>query len=57
MATKLKSVTEEDPLAGLSLPGWLYHDDGFFAAEQRAFLRAAPQVVCHASDIPAPGDW
>jgi phenylpropionate dioxygenase-like ring-hydroxylating dioxygenase large terminal subunit len=57
MATKLKSVIEADPLAGTSLPGWLYQDEGFFAAEQRAFLRAAPQVVCHASDIAAPGDW
>ena len=57
MATKLKSVIEADALAGVSLPGWLYHDEGFFAAEQRAFLRAAPQVVCHGSDIAAPGDW
>ncbi len=57
MATHLKPMVEADPLAGTSLPGWLYHDEGFFAAEQKAFLRAAPQVVCHASDIVAPGDW
>jgi phenylpropionate dioxygenase-like ring-hydroxylating dioxygenase large terminal subunit len=57
MATKVKPIVEDDALAGTSLPGWLYHDEGFFAAEQRAFLRAAPQVVCHASDIAAPGDW
>ena len=58
MATQLKPVsTGADPLDGMSLPGWLYHDPEFFAAEQRAFLRAAPQVVCHANEIPEPGDW
>ena len=58
MATHLKSVApSEDPLAGISLPGWLYHDSGFFEAEKRAFLRAAPQIVCHSSDIAEPGAW
>src|SRR3990170_5483676 len=58
MATQLKSASSaEDPLAGISLPGWLYHDPEFFAAEQKAFLRAAPQVVCHVSDIAEPGEW
>jgi phenylpropionate dioxygenase-like ring-hydroxylating dioxygenase large terminal subunit len=41
----------------MSLPGWLYHDPEFFAAEQRAFLRAAPQIVCHESEIANPGEW
>ena len=58
MATQLKPVsTGADPLDGMSLPGWLYHDPEFFEAEQRAFLRAAPQVVCHENEIPKPGDW
>ena len=58
MATHLKSIAPTpDPLDGMSLPGWLYHDPEFLAAEKRAFLRAAPQVVCHVSDIAAPGDW
>ncbi|MEO7635731.1 MAG: aromatic ring-hydroxylating dioxygenase subunit alpha, partial [Sphingomicrobium sp.] len=58
MATQLKPVSSApDPLDGMSLPGWLYHDPEFFAAEQRAFLSAAPQVVCHDSDISAPGEW
>ena len=57
MATHLKSVTAPDPLDGMSLPGWLYHEPEFLEAEKRAFLRAAPQVVCHESDIAAPGDW
>jgi phenylpropionate dioxygenase-like ring-hydroxylating dioxygenase large terminal subunit len=56
MATHLKAVTE-DSLAGTSLPGWLYHDQGFFEAEKRAFLRASPQIVCHVSDIAEPGQW
>ena len=58
MATRLTSIDPgPDPLAGMSLPGWLYHDERFFDAEKRAFLRAAPQVVCHDSDIAEPGDW
>jgi len=58
MATQLKSVQPEpDPLDGMSLPGWLYFDPEFFAAEKNAFLRAAPQVVCHESEIAAPGEW
>ena len=58
MATQLKSVEPaKDPLEDLSLPGWLYHDPEFFEAEKRAFLRAAPQVVCHEKEIPQPGDW
>ena len=58
MATHLKSIqATPDPLDDMSLPGWLYHDDEFFAAEQKAFLRAAPQIVCHASEIPNAGEW
>jgi carnitine monooxygenase subunit len=58
MATHLRTVeTTPDPLEGMSLPGWLYHDAEFFEAEKQTFLRAAPQVVCHESEIPQPGDW
>jgi phenylpropionate dioxygenase-like ring-hydroxylating dioxygenase large terminal subunit len=58
MATQLRSVQPTpDPLDGMSLPGWLYFDPEFFAAEKTAFLRAAPQVVCHESEIPEPGEW
>jgi phenylpropionate dioxygenase-like ring-hydroxylating dioxygenase large terminal subunit len=58
MATRLKSVgPAEDPLDGLSLPGWLYFDPEFFAAEKKIFLRSAPQVVCHESEISRPGEW
>lgn len=58
MATKLHSVRAAvDPLDDLSLPGWLYHDPEFFAAEKAAFLRASPQIVCHESEIAAPGEW
>jgi len=46
-----------DPLDGISLPGWLYHDPEFFEAEKRSFLRAAPQVVCHESEIARAGEW
>jgi phenylpropionate dioxygenase-like ring-hydroxylating dioxygenase large terminal subunit len=58
MATQLKSVKPTtDPLDGMSLPGWLYHEPEFLEAEKKAFLRAAPQVVCHESEIPQPGEW
>jgi phenylpropionate dioxygenase-like ring-hydroxylating dioxygenase large terminal subunit len=58
MATRLRSLHEAaDPLDGMSLPGWLYHDPEFLAAEKAAFLRAAPQVVCHESEIAEPGEW
>src|ERR1700755_3020860 len=57
MATQLKSVPTPDPLDPMSLPGWLYHDPEFFEAEKKAFLRAAPQVVCHESEIAQPGEW
>ncbi|HEY4071168.1 MAG TPA: aromatic ring-hydroxylating dioxygenase subunit alpha [Sphingomicrobium sp.] len=58
MATQLKSITPgTDPLDDMSLPGWLYFDPEFFEAEKKAFLRAAPQVVCHESEILQPGEW
>ena len=55
MATQLRSIP--DPLDDLSLPGWLYFNPAFFEAEKKAFLRAAPQVVCHESEIADPGEW
>jgi carnitine monooxygenase subunit len=58
VATHLKSVQPgADPLDGMSLPGWLYYDPEFFEAEKKAFFRAAPQVVCHESEIREPGEW
>src|SRR5947209_11056064 len=58
MATKLREIAAEiDPLDGMSLPGWLYHDAEFLDAEKKAFLGAAPQVVCHESEIAEPGEW
>jgi phenylpropionate dioxygenase-like ring-hydroxylating dioxygenase large terminal subunit len=58
MATQLTSVhLTLDPLDGMSLPGWLYFDPEFLEAEKKAFLRSAPQVVCHESEIAEPGEW
>ena len=58
MATQLRSIKPgKDPLEDMSLPGWLYYDPEFFEAEKRAFLRAAPQIVCHESEIAEPGEW
>jgi carnitine monooxygenase subunit len=41
----------------LSLPGWVYHDPDYFRIEMARLIRPSWQIVCHASDIPAPGDW
>src|SRR6476661_7050315 len=58
VATHMKSMRpQSDPLNDMSLPGWLYFEAEFLEAEKRAFLRAAPQVVCHESEIPQPGQW
>ncbi|MFL6763963.1 MAG: aromatic ring-hydroxylating oxygenase subunit alpha, partial [Sphingomicrobium sp.] len=58
MATHLRTVAPgADPLDGMSLPGWLYFDSEFFEAEKKTFLRAAPQVVCHESEIREAGEW
>ena len=59
MATRLRlaPAPAPDPLDGMSLPGWLYHHEEFLGAEKSAFLRAAPQVVCHVSDIALAGEW
>jgi phenylpropionate dioxygenase-like ring-hydroxylating dioxygenase large terminal subunit len=41
----------------LSLPGWIYRDPEFFGVEMERVIRPAWQIVCHANEIPAPGDW
>jgi len=46
-----------DPDAGFGLPGWIYRDAEFFAAEMARVLRPSWQVVCHVSDIPHVGDY
>jgi len=41
----------------LSLPAWVYSNDEFFVLEKDVIFRCAPQLVCHESDIPNPGDY
>src|SRR4051812_43964666 len=41
----------------LSLPGWVYRDPDYFRVEMARLIRPSWQIVCHASDIAAPGDW
>jgi carnitine monooxygenase subunit len=53
----LQLVDITDPLDGVSLPGWVYHDPDFFALEMERVIRPSWQVVCHESDIPGAGDW
>jgi phenylpropionate dioxygenase-like ring-hydroxylating dioxygenase large terminal subunit len=43
--------------AELSLPGWIYRDPEYFAVEMERVIRPSWQVVCHESDVAAPGQW
>jgi phenylpropionate dioxygenase-like ring-hydroxylating dioxygenase large terminal subunit len=40
-----------------SLPAWTYRDPEYFHVEMARAIRPSWQVVCHVSDIAAPGDW
>jgi len=44
-------------LDGVSLPGWIYHDAEFLAAERELVFRTSWQILCHVNDIPNPGDY
>ncbi|WP_404481097.1 aromatic ring-hydroxylating dioxygenase subunit alpha [Novosphingobium sp. BL-52-GroH] len=57
MATQAADQTTIDPLEGWSLPAWTYSDPDFFEAERERVFAPSWQVVCHESDLPAPGDW
>lgn len=46
-----------DPDADWSLPGWLYTDPEYFAVECARVIRPSWQIVCHESDLAAPGAW
>jgi phenylpropionate dioxygenase-like ring-hydroxylating dioxygenase large terminal subunit len=41
----------------MSLPAWLYSDPEYFRVEMARVIRPSWQVVCHESDVAAPGDW
>ena len=47
----------DDPDADWSLPGWLYIDQEYFDLEMERVVRPSWQIVCHESDIAAPGAW
>lgn len=59
--TGQQSLSRRSPLAdpeeGWSLPAWTYSDPEYFQVELKRMLRPSPQIVCHVSDIPGPGDW
>ncbi|MEG3087717.1 aromatic ring-hydroxylating oxygenase subunit alpha [Sphingomonas sp. PB4P5] len=58
MAHRFADLTPEaDPDADWSLPGWLYTDAEYHDVEVARVLRPSWQIVCHVSDIPAPGDY
>ena len=57
MAHRFADIAEHDPDADWSLPGWLYTDPEFYAAEMDRVIRPSWQIVCHESDIAKPGDY
>ncbi|WP_420139149.1 aromatic ring-hydroxylating oxygenase subunit alpha [Sphingomonas sp.] len=57
MATTSLTAQRHDPDDGWSLPAWLYADPEYFEVELKQIIRPAWQIVCHVSDIAAPGDW
>lgn len=62
MASAVREVASDvdpgiDPDAGWSLPAWTYADADFHAAELARVFRPSWQIVCHESDVPAPGDY
>lgn len=48
---------EADAHEDLSLPGWVYRDPEYFRVEMDRLIRPSWQIVCHVSDIAAPGAW
>jgi len=44
-------------LEDFSLPGWIYHDAEFLAAEKQRVFATSWQILCHVNDIPNPGDY
>jgi phenylpropionate dioxygenase-like ring-hydroxylating dioxygenase large terminal subunit len=46
-----------DPQADWGLPGWVYRDAEFQAAEMALVFRPSWQLVCHVSNLRAAGDW
>ena len=58
MAHRFADMIEApDPDADWSLPGWLYTDPEYFNVEMARVIRPSWQIVCHVSDIAAPGDY
>ena len=53
----MTDVIVADPDEYLGLPGWVYSNSGFFAAERERVLAPSWQVVCHLNDIPSVGDF
>jgi len=51
------SLSAVDDSDDHGLPGWAYRDPEYFAVEMERVMRPAWQIVCHVSDIGAPGDW
>lgn len=54
LATALSLAAGEEDYG---LPAWTYTDPDMLAAETQRLFRRSWQIICHVSDVPAPGDW
>ena len=52
----MTDATIADPDDDVGLPGWVYSNLRFFAAEKERVLAPSWQVVCHLNDIASTGD-
>ena len=52
-----RTVTAPNQWDRKGLPAWVYHSDAMFDLEREALFLTHWQVVGHACDLPAPGDW
>lgn len=57
LAEVRSDLDDRASLDGVGLPAWTYRSSRFLDLERRAVFRTAPQLVCHLSDIPEPGDY
>lgn len=54
---KIDSLTIPNDWDRSGLPAWTYHSDAMFALEREKLFLTHWQIVGHACDLPAPGDW
>ena len=57
MSAAARPALSQPTEPSVGLPAWIYRDPDFFELEKRTIFRTSWQLVCHANDIPKPGDY